>query len=190
MTKMKFLTALVLTLGLAFGGAVTSASASEDYTRYSGSWVPTDEDQNAIGFKNLNCSNAISLYIYGMDATSINPNSASNLKLFDFTPGQVFNATTFALAQSGGDWLITTSYGTLNLGSTQEFGLYYWDQVPSMNPRYPDVTTEVPGKIYMLSDDCATVYLIDAAPVPLPGTAWLFAPALLSLVRLRGKFNG
>lgn len=155
---------------------------------YGGAWAPTDGNVNVLKFTPTNCLNLIDLYMYKWgEEKDIN----SDLKLMQIDPDKTFVTAEVTISQdSGGQWTAVMGSQTLGLGSSNWFGLYFLDygEVP---PYIADPTISSVGNTWFLQDpdNCATVALVDATPVPVPAAAWILGSGLLGIAGLRKRFR-
>lgn len=169
--------AFLLILGLALGAA---SHANADYVL----WTPTtSNDQNLFSFTPQNCTMSGYLYINAVGATqdTTSPGSAVLLTM-PGSAGNPFSAgeTDFTIAQNGSNWYVyagQTAGGNplLNLGSTDQFGLYYYQQTgPAQYTVFQPVITNLGDPddwLLNTPSGCLPVYLTDAAPTPTVGSA-------------------
>ncbi|MGA3112927.1 MAG: PEP-CTERM sorting domain-containing protein [Syntrophobacteraceae bacterium] len=201
------LPAFLLILGVALGVA---SPANADYTL----WTPTTSaDQNVFTFTPQDCTMSGGLYIYAVRATQGISNTGNALLLT--MPGSASSpfyaaATDFTIAETGATWYLYSGSpnasgipgnALLTLGSTNEFGLYYyysnnsWAQPAIVQP----ITTNLgqPDEwLLNTPEQCLLVYLTDASqvpevasPTPLPGTFLLFGSGLAGVFGFLRRFS-
>jgi hypothetical protein len=192
----------LLVCGLALGAA-SHADASFVSTPTT-LWEPTETgNQELFNFSFGTCVRDLDLYINAAGATqSFASGAAGNALLLQITPNQI-SASEFSIEQTNGSWAVynvTNGANTLvlNLGQTNQFGLYYKDYgtdslgnspyvlQPTINP------TGSSNQWYLTDgiDGCASVYIGNAAPVPIPGTFLLFGPGLACAFGFLRRFPG
>ena len=185
----KVLPALFLALAIAFCGG---PHVLADYTL----WTPTqNEDQNALQLTNGSCT------MSGPDGLYINAPGAQqgvglsgNALLLSWTGPGSFTGVDFTIASSGNTWNVyigPTASGTplLNLGSTDQFGLYFY-YTGSGGVIQPVLQQSIgAGDIWQLSDSCSTVYLADALPVaPIPPSVLFMGSGLVGVFGFLRRF--
>ena len=157
---------------------------------YGGAWAPTDGSVNVLKFTPTSCENMIELYMYKWGEEK---DITSDLKLMQIVPNQTFVTADVYISQSDGQWTATMDLKTLNLGSTNVFGLYYLDfgNDPEVPPYITDPKIYSMGNTWFVQDPdlCATVAVVDATPVPLPAAAWILGSGLLGIAGLRKRFK-
>ncbi len=195
--------AFLLILGVALGAA---SHANADYVL----WTPTiTNDQNVFSFTPQNCTMSGYLYINAVGATqdTTSPGSAVLLTM-PGSAGNPFSAgeTDFTIAQNGSNWYVyagQTAGGNplLNLGSTDQFGLYYYQQTgPAQYTVFQPVITNLGDPddwLLNTPSGCLPVYLTDAAPTPtvgsatpIPATFLLFGSGLAGAIGFLRRFPG
>ncbi|MGO9313085.1 MAG: hypothetical protein ACLQBD_28240 [Syntrophobacteraceae bacterium] len=197
------LPAFLLILGIALGAA---SHANADYVL----WTPTTtNDQNVFSFTPQGCTMSGYLYINAPGATqdTTSPGSALLLTM----PGSASNpfsaaAADFTIAETGNTWYVysgQTASGTplLALGSTDQFGLYYYQQTgPNQYTVFqPSITNLGQTDVWLLNTpaQCLPVYLADAtnnqtvgSATPIPGTFLLFGSGLAGAIGFLRRFTG
>ncbi|MGO9021871.1 MAG: PEP-CTERM sorting domain-containing protein [Syntrophobacteraceae bacterium] len=201
------LPAFLLILGVALGVAT---HADADYVL----WTPTTSaDQNVFSFQPQNCTMTGGLYINAAGVTQ-GINITGNALLLSM-PGSAHNpysaqAVDFTIAETGTTWYVYSgapnandipSNALLNLGSTNQFGLYYY-YIPTGGTQLtvvqPVLTNLGQSDEWLLNtpDACLPVYLTDAAqvpevasPTPLPGTFLLFGSGLAGVFGFLRRFS-
>ena len=153
--------------------------------------------------------NAGYLYINAVGATqdTTSPGSAVLLTM-PGSAGNPFSAgeTDFTIAQNGSNWYVyagQTAGGNplLNLGSTDQFGLYYYQQTGagSVYVFQPVITNLGDPDDWLLNtpSGCLPVYLTDAAPTPtvgsatpIPATFLLFGSGLAGAIGFLRRLSG
>jgi len=187
------LPAFLLILGIALG-AVSHASA--DYVL----WTPTTpNDQNVFSY-NLtpqNCTMTADLYINAAGATQGVGNTGNALLLQNLGT-QSFVGTDFTISQNSGSWYVYNANNVqlLDLGSTNQFGLYYYYNGGILQPTITDVSN-LPDQWLLNSGQCDPVLVVDAAPnqtvgsaTPIPGTFMLFGSGLAGVIGFLRRFAG
>ncbi len=189
------LPALLLILAIALGVA---SHANADYVL----WSPTtSNDQNLFSF-NLtpqNCTMSADLYINAVGATQGIGNT-DNALLFHIAANQTYQATDFTIQQTGGIWYVYNAGDVqlLTLGSTSQFGLYYYYNGGVLQPTITDVSNQPDQWVLQNGvDQCVPVLVVDAAPnlvggspTPIPGTFMLFGSGLAGAIGFLRRFTG
>jgi hypothetical protein len=191
---------LLLTFILVCGVSLGAAShANADYTL----WAPTtSNDQNVFSF-NLTpqtCNMNADLYINAVGATQDTTTPGSYL-LLQMVQGQTYSATDFTIQQvggTGGNWFVYNANGqqVLSLGSTNQFGLYYYSGGVFDQPTITD-QSGLPDQWLLNQGLCNPVLVVDAAPIPgtgnfpapIPGTLLLLGPGLAGVFGFRRRFS-
>lgn len=171
-------------IGILFFGMLIMIGTSSvcSAIMFDGSWEANDNDFFAIelSFDN-NPSNAFYLYDFDEGVSD---------SLLLFTDG-VYNSTSVYFVLDSGAWYAGLSAGakTLDLGSTRDFGFYFWDGTQAYTSY--SLTTLDPGEAYRLADANTgmSVSVSDIAPVPLPGAALLMASGLVAFAAYRRKMR-
>lgn len=196
------LPAFLLIFGIALGAA---SHANADYVL----WTPTTtNDQNVFSFTPQGCTMSGTLYINADGATQGIGNTG-NAALLNLAPGntQPYTATDFTIAETGNTWYVysgQTASGTplLNLGSTNQFGLYYyyWPTGGSGNTVVQPIITNLgQSDEWALNtpDGCLPVFIADAtnnqtvgSATPIPGTFLLFGSGLAGVIGFLRRFTG
>jgi len=201
----KLLPVFLLVLGVVFGAA---SHANADYVL----WTPTTtNDQNVFSFTPQGCTMSGALYINAAGATQGISNTGNALLLT--MPGSASNpfsaeATDFTIAETGTTWYVysgqvagTPGSALLNLGSTNQFGLYYyytptgsgWNTVVQ-----PVITNLGQSDDWLLNtpENCLPVTLADAtnnqtvgSAAPIPGTFMLFGSGLAGVIGFLRRFT-
>ena len=191
--------AFLLILGVVLGAA---SHANADYVL----WTPLSVDQNVFYFTPGNCTMSGDLYINAPGAIQDTSSPGSAL-LLSITAHQPYSATDFTIAQNAGSWYVysgQTATGTplLDLGSTNQFGLYYYYQPTNWSSNavvQPIITSTSQSDDWALNtpEGCLPVLLADAAPnqevgspTPIPGTFLLFGSGLAGAIGFLRRFTG
>jgi hypothetical protein len=157
---------------------------------YGGAWAPKDGNVNALKFTPTNCKNLIELYMYKWGEEK---DISTDLKLMQIVPSPTFVAADVTISKgSGNQWAAIMGDQTLVLGSTNVFGLYFLDYGDGKVPPYitdPVIFSESNTWFVQDPDNCATVAVVDATPVPLPAAAWILGSGLLGIAGLRKRFK-
>jgi hypothetical protein len=196
------LLAFLLVVGVALGGA-SLANASSVVSTPTTLWEPTTSGaQELFNFSFGTCVRNIDLYINAPGATQDFTPGSGNALLLQITPNQI-SASEFSVVQSNGTWSVynVTNGGNtflLNLGSTDQFGLYYKDYGANGNSPYvlqPTINSTGSSNQWYLTDGidgCGSVYIGNAAPVaspvPIPGTLMLFGSGLAGVFGFLRRF--
>jgi hypothetical protein len=191
------LLALLLVFGVALGGA---SHAHADYTL----WTPTDNNQNVFSF-NLTpqvCTMDAALYIYAPGAAQGTSNPGNAL-LFAISANQTYSATDFTIQETAGTWYVynVNNAQILTLGSTNQFGLYYYYSSGYSSPILQPLVTDVSGLYdqWLLNngvDNCDPILLVDATPqdvgsvTPIPPSVLLMASGLTGVLGFLRRFSG
>jgi hypothetical protein len=184
---------LIFALALALGVALSSASnARADFSDYEGAWIPTDGNTNFFSFILPNYTGVVDLYIHDFGTERDADNTSTNYKIFTVS-SQIgpFAAANLQIKETEGNWAVYSgAVSVLDLGPTKEFGLYFWNQAGGGYAILPDVQEMSSMQQYLLRDGIdlnPTVLVTDAAPVPVPATAWLLGSGLIGLIILQRK---
>jgi hypothetical protein len=114
---------------------------------------------------------------------------------------QSFVGTDFTIAQNSGSWYVYAGTNISNpplltLGSTNQFGLYYYYNGSVLQPTITDVSG-LPDQWLLNSGQCDPVLVVDAAPTqtvgsatPIPATFLLFGSGLASAIGFLRRFSG
>ena len=186
------LPAFILILGVALGCA---SHASADYVL----WAPTtSNDQNVFSFQPQGCTMSGALYINAPGAAQ-GLSSPGNALLLTM-PGSLSNpysaaAADFTIAETGSTWYVYSgstagnpNSALLTLGSSNNFGLYYYYNGYIVQPT---ITNLGQSDEWLLNttDLCLPVLLADAAPTPIPGAFLLFGSGLAGVFGFRRLFS-
>jgi hypothetical protein len=189
MGKYRLILALALVLGVALGGA---SNARADFSDYEGAWIPTDGNTNFFSFILQGYTGIVDLYIHDFGTERDTDNTSSNYKIFTLSSQSgPIAAASLQIKENEGDWAVYSGgVSVLDLGPTKEFGLYFWNRSGGGYAILPDVQEITSLQQYLLNDGIgfgATVLVTDAAPVPVPATAWLLSSGLIGLIILQRK---
>ncbi len=186
---------------LIVGVALCAAShAKADYVL----WTPTVNggDQTLFSFNlapqicNMNADLYINANGYNQDTSS--PGSALLLQM---SAGQTYSAMDFSIEQqTNGSWSVynTTNPASpqllLSLGSTNQFGLYYYYAATGVDQ--PTYTQQTYDQWLLNQGLCNPVLITDAAPnqtvgsaTPIPGTFLLFGSGLAGAIGFLRRFS-
>jgi len=207
---------LLLTFLLILGVALGAASlANADFVSTPTTlWAPTSSDDQDVfhfNFSSQTCVRELDLYINAPGATqSFATGASGNALLLQIVPGVPFSGTEFSIEQTGGtngDWYVYNANNVqlLDLGQTNQFGLFYKDYGTNGLGQSPYVLqptiTPVSGTSaqWVLNDGydgCASVLIADAAPLagtgsatPIPGTFLLFGSGLAGALGFLRRFS-
>ena len=191
MNRLSGLRMLAVCIFTVIFAGMSSFLQAEDASAYSSqAWMPTDPTQD-IYFFNLFTAGAHSgesLYIFSLgdpnptlpghnllvvcDSTAIAQRTERNIHIFE--SGGVWKAQYVNTARWGN--------GAIDLGSRDTFGLFFGDASNSYlnyTPAFPEDADNRHVYHHM------KVGVGNAAPVPIPGTIWLFGPGLIGFAAFR-----
>ena len=147
-----------------------------DADTFNGAWLPNDIDVFMIELTSTTGTGSFYMYDWG--------DTDKNLFLINDGSSELTTAT-FTYDDANKNWMVTTTTGgSLNIGSSQEFGLYFSDNTIDYFSYNLIATT--PGEVYTLYDENTemTIVVSDAAPVPITTSALLLGSGVLGLIAL------
>lgn len=165
---------MLLALGLCLGGASVAGASWVDY---SGAWYSTDGDTNIFS--------ASVEYLDGTTSADMNITDQSGTNSITVLQKGTPKAETIYFTKDKGNWFasLTKGQSDLNLGSSGHFWLDYGETTSY------EYDMQDAGKQYKVRfNDTEQFQLTDAAPVPLPASAWILGAGLVGLMGLRKRF--
>jgi len=174
MKTLKFtLLILAVVIGFSLAGNGIAQSANWDVNGWDDAWIPNDGDLNFIHLD----------FVSGKETAFFLTNKAKD-DFLEIKLGIGKAATVYYDFDSN---VFTYELNTLQVESDDKFWLGYFDN----NTRIYQYDFNVldPGKVYNLNFDGTTITIVDAAPIPLPASAWLLGAALVGLIGFRRRFS-
>ena len=186
MNLRQILPAFLVVMVIALGGV---SHAHADYTL----WAPTNTTDQTLFSFNLNPQNCTmngDLYMNAAGATQ-GISDAGNALLLSIVAYVQYSGTDFTIQNIGGTWDVFGPTGNflLNLGSTNQFGLYYIYSGWLTQPTITQVSGLPDQWVLNTTDNCLPVELTDADPVtPIPASILLMGSGLAGVFGFRRRF--